>query len=70
MPFNVNKRKSEPDKSFYVIYNTNDRPVALGYKTDIMRQMGWTNGTFVSNKSKSLNNAINKRYHFEIVPED
>lgn len=64
------RRKSEPDKNFYVIYDPNDWPVAIGTKTDIMRQMNWGTGTFVSNKSRSLNNAKSKRGHFEIVPDE
>lgn len=70
MPFNEkNRRKSVPDTAFYVIYDANDWPVAMGTKTDIMRQMHWTDGTFISHKSKSLNNAASKRWHFEIVPD-
>lgn len=66
----MNKRKSVPDKSFYVVYDSNDRPVAIGYKTEIMRQMHWANGTFVSHKSRSLNNSKEKIFHFEIVPDE
>lgn len=64
------KRKSEPDKKFYVIYDLHDWPVAIGRKVDIMRQMNWELGTFVVNKSRSHNNAKNKRWHFEIVPDE